>query len=449
MALLATLAASASASIPVHSCTNYAVGLTVSCTIATVSPNHALLTFIKFGSGALSTLTITYSDTLGNTGTALASCSPSGTPCVGPFAVYARGAPWGLSKIALFALSSGSTSGPITFSYSINDTQNRQLYIFTAEYAEDYAGVDVVNIGGSAGLTTTGSNDLIVVQGDAFFGSFNAPAGGFTMEFNNTAGAMSDKIDAPAGTYNVAMSTSGNTFQAAAALGVTSSPPPPPPPPPPPAPSDQFVYVRGVWVFDQGSPSGGGTTGGGGVTTPLEVTTVSPLPTAAQNSFYRIQLEAAGGIPPYNWSGDAPPTGLSLDSYGQLSGTPTGTGTFSFGVEAHDSVATTASKSLSLTVLVPGAHVALLHWNGGGGVSYNVKRSTTNGGPYTTIATGIALACIPYTMGGSTYCSYAAFDGLSYTDANVASGITYYYVVSAVNSKGESPNSAQASASIP
>ncbi|WP_152393338.1 cellulase family glycosylhydrolase [Paenibacillus guangzhouensis] len=55
--------------------------------------------------------------------------------------------------------------------------------------------------------------------------------------------------------------------------------------------------------------------------------------------------------------------------------------------------------------------------------SYNVKRSTTSGGPYTTLAVGVT--------------------GTSYTDTGLTNGTTYYYVVSAVNSVGESPNSAQ------
>jgi autotransporter-associated beta strand protein len=55
--------------------------------------------------------------------------------------------------------------------------------------------------------------------------------------------------------------------------------------------------------------------------------------------------------------------------------------------------------------------------------SYNVKRATTNGGPYTIIATGI----------GST----------SYQNTGINSGGTYYYVVSTTNGGGESANSAQ------
>ena len=61
--------------------------------------------------------------------------------------------------------------------------------------------------------------------------------------------------------------------------------------------------------------------------------------------------------------------------------------------------------------------------------SYNLKRSTNNGGPYTTIAAGVK--------------------GLTYSDAGLTSSTTYYYVVSAVNGGGESGDSAQASATTP
>lgn len=58
-----------------------------------------------------------------------------------------------------------------------------------------------------------------------------------------------------------------------------------------------------------------------------------------------------------------------------------------------------------------------------GTVSYNVKRSTVQGGPYTTIAN---------TTGGK------------YTDGGVTHGVTYYYVVTAVNANGESNKSTEA-----
>src|SRR5271157_3374577 len=67
-----------------------------------------------------------------------------------------------------------------------------------------------------------------------------------------------------------------------------------------------------------------------------------------------------------------------------------------------------------------------LTWNASSGAtSYNVKRSTTNGGPYTTIAS-------PATP--------------SYTNTGLTNGTPYYYVVTAVNSSGESIPCLQATA---
>jgi len=79
-----------------------------------------------------------------------------------------------------------------------------------------------------------------------------------------------------------------------------------------------------------------------------------------------------------------------------------------------------------LTATAGNAQVTL-SWNASAGAtSYNVKRATVSGGPYTTIATGVT--------------------GASYIDAGLVNGTTYYYVVSAVNAVGESGNSSQVSA---
>jgi autotransporter-associated beta strand protein len=73
----------------------------------------------------------------------------------------------------------------------------------------------------------------------------------------------------------------------------------------------------------------------------------------------------------------------------------------------------------------PGNSITLT-WNTGlAALSYNVKRSTISGGPYTTV----------------TNCPVSTF-----SDSNVTLGTTYYYVVSAVSSFGESSNSLQVSA---
>lgn len=81
----------------------------------------------------------------------------------------------------------------------------------------------------------------------------------------------------------------------------------------------------------------------------------------------------------------------------------------------------------SSLVASPSNTAVELNWSAAtGATSYNIKRSTTAGGPYTTIATAVT--------------------GTTSTDTGLTNGTTYYYVVTAVNSGGESGNSNEASA---
>jgi cellulose 1,4-beta-cellobiosidase len=102
------------------------------------------------------------------------------------------------------------------------------------------------------------------------------------------------------------------------------------------------------------------------------------------------------------------------------------------GGESPDSLEASATPQLLLPpaptglTATPGNTQVALSWNAAAGAgSYRVKRATTSGGPYTTIAR-------PFTT--------------SYTDSGLTNGTTYYYVVSGVNSAGEGPNSSQVSA---
>ena len=72
------------------------------------------------------------------------------------------------------------------------------------------------------------------------------------------------------------------------------------------------------------------------------------------------------------------------------------------------------------------AQVALTWTASAGALSYNVKRATVSGAVFTTIATNVGL--------------------VGYVDTGLVNGTTYYYVVSMVNSLGESPDSTPASA---
>ena len=79
-----------------------------------------------------------------------------------------------------------------------------------------------------------------------------------------------------------------------------------------------------------------------------------------------------------------------------------------------------------LTTTTGNAQVSL-SWNAStGATSYMVLRSTTSGGSYSSVVTGLTAT--------------------TYTDTGVTNGTTYYYVIQAVNSAGSSPNSNEASA---
>jgi hypothetical protein len=91
------------------------------------------------------------------------------------------------------------------------------------------------------------------------------------------------------------------------------------------------------------------------------------------------------------------------------------------------------TKSASATVSIVPPHSVSLTWSpsaSSGVTSYNVYRGTVSGGPYTRLHTGVITT--------------------TYTDSNVQSGTTYYYVTTAVDSSGaESAYSNEAQANIP
>ena len=122
---------------------------------------------------------------------------------------------------------------------------------------------------------------------------------------------------------------------------------------------------------------------------------------------------------------------LNLAVGGKWPGNPDGTTVFPQQmlvdyVHVYNYVVTSAPDAPTGLSATAGGTQVVLSWSPpNGATNYNVKSSTTNGGPYTLI--------------GSTAAT-------SYTNTGLANGTTYYYVVSAVNSFGESSNSIQISA---
>ncbi|MDB6018239.1 MAG: Carbohydrate binding family 6 [Pedosphaera sp.] len=95
------------------------------------------------------------------------------------------------------------------------------------------------------------------------------------------------------------------------------------------------------------------------------------------------------------------------------------------------SVPPVTSAPTALIGIVTNISQIVLSWAATpGATSYNVKRSTVFGGPYTTVAANV-------------------LNSTNYLDVRLPFSTTFYYVVSAVNAGGESLNSAVASATIP
>jgi Putative Ig domain/FecR protein len=84
---------------------------------------------------------------------------------------------------------------------------------------------------------------------------------------------------------------------------------------------------------------------------PTAIVTTS-LPNAGLLSGYCQTLSARGGTPAYTWSlsSGSLPTGVVIDSYGHLTGTPTVAGTYTFTVMATDTNGQTATQSYTVTI---------------------------------------------------------------------------------------------------
>lgn len=117
--------------------------------------------------------------------------------------------------------------------------------------------------------------------------------------------------------------------------------------------------------------------------TPLVITSDAALPDGGQDALYALNLTAKGGSAPYAWSliSGALPDGITLNSSGLLSGTPTAGGTASFVVKCTDSGALETTQSFTLAVqslaIVTGSTLN----NGFLNVPYSVALVATGGKP--------------------------------------------------------------------
>jgi uncharacterized protein (DUF2141 family) len=146
------------------------------------------------------------------------------------------------------------------------------------------------------------------------------------------------------------------------------------------------------------------------VAPPLDIVTQS-LPSGLKGVPYSQQIAVSGGVPPYSFTSTGTlPTGLSLNSTtGQLSGTPTASGTFDFTVQVSDSASATASQPFTVTIA---DQVATMTF---GGV-YRLTKS--DGSQWDSLDLGTSLVA---TAKGGLNATVSGPGGFSYsfTDADI------------------------------
>ena len=183
--------------------------------------------------------------------------------------------------------------------------------------------------------------------------------------------------------------------------------------------------------------------------------TVLVAPTTANGVTWQTRTTDGGTSASTNTTGIAPSywvrlvrAGSTLQGYRSADGATwvsTGSATIAMNTNVYMGLAVTSHADGTLCtatfdnvtlVWLPAAPAALtatagyqtasLSWTASdGATSYNIKRALVSGGPYTVVATGVSA--------------------LSYVDANLTGGTTYYYVVSPVNAAGEGADSPEAS----
>lgn len=144
---------------------------------------------------------------------------------------------------------------------------------------------------------------------------------------------------------------------------------------------------------------------------------------------------------PTSFGASGLPDGLTVNTAGLISGTPTTAGTSAVTITATNSTGTgsaTLTLTISAAVTAPqppagltataGSSQVTLNWTAStGATSYSVFRGTASGAEATTpIASGLT--------------------GTSFVDTGVVNGTTYFYFVEAVNSAGSSTPSSEVSA---
>ena len=304
------------------------------------------------------------------------------------------------------ATTTANSSGNFTLSGLANGT-----YTVTPTRAAYTFSPSSLSVTVSGANITTGLNFTATAQGgtQSISGTISPVTGGSgaTVTLSGAAGASTTANSA--GNYTFTGLANGNFAVTPSRTGYTFSP------------TTQAVTVNGANV-----------TGLNFAATAVQTLSISGTITpAAGGSGATVTLSgSASANTTSNSSGNYTFSGLANGAY---TVTPSNAG-YTFAPVNHSvTINGTNVGAVNFIATAQLAHSAALSWAASTSAvfGYNVYRGTVNGGPYTLMNLSLVT-------------------GLSYTDTTVQSGVTYYYVTTAVDSNGvQSVDSNQVTAIIP
>jgi len=307
---------------------------------------------------------------------------------------------------AASATTTANSSGNYTFSGLANGT-----YTITPSHAGYTFGPTSLSATVSGANITTGLNFTATAQGGthSISGTISPVTGGSGSTVTLSGAASATTTANAAGNYNFTGLANGNYAVTPSHAGYTFSP------------TTQAVTINGANVTGLNFAATAGQT--------FSISgTISP---AAGGSGATVTLSgAASANATSNISGIYTFSGLANGMY---TVTPSNAGYTFTPVNQSVTINGTNVSAVNFTATPQLAHSAALSWTASTSTvsGYNVYRGTVNGGPYTLINLSLVT-------------------GLSYTDTTVVSGVTYYYVTTAVDSTGaQSVDSNQVTAVIP
>ena len=164
----------------------------------------------------------------------------------------------------------------------------------------------------------------------------------------------------------------------------------------------------------------------------LQITTTS-LADGQAKSAYSASLAATGGTKPYAWSvsSGSLPAGLTLgSSTGQILGTPTASGSFSFAISVKDSSGVQQSATQFFAILVSaavaGTPISSCQTLGNTGTTYTLESDVSAAGTcFTVSANNVTLDLNGHTVTYNTAAQSSAVHAIAVTNGN-SQGFTVY-----------------------